>query len=314
MSFLRNTNKYHPGIFAGLKLGEDTKSLEKPRAWLQKQADAGCPQAQANLGVIYALGIGVPQDLNMAITLFKQAAEKGNGLAFYNLGVACEDFNVPSLPSNLAVDYYRKSAASGFHPAVLRMAVFGTRSCDAQTLKASYKMFKQLTKHPQMSHLDVYLLALAWLAACVLFGVGITKNRKKGIEKMENAARMGGKEAQWFMYQYYGNRSPGFPVDGTGIISSFDRLYPPFYNPFLHEVWHYVATDLKVTHSHSQYGNGEIQQAQGIVENAQKFMSGHYAMWLEELSWAQDSGIIELHEKKISSNHGDNTPVTSAFA
>ena len=55
------------------------------REWmpLAKQGNAG---AQSNLGAMYYLGLGVPQDEKTAVKWYNLAAKQGNASAQYNLG------------------------------------------------------------------------------------------------------------------------------------------------------------------------------------------------------------------------------------
>ncbi len=49
-------------------------------------AQQGIPEAQYNLGGMYAEGRGVPQNYGKAVKWFRKAAEQGNATAQYNLG------------------------------------------------------------------------------------------------------------------------------------------------------------------------------------------------------------------------------------
>jgi TPR repeat protein len=52
-------------------------------------AEQGNPVAQLNLGTMYNLGKGVPQDYTEAVNWYRKAAEQGNLDAQYNLGLMC---------------------------------------------------------------------------------------------------------------------------------------------------------------------------------------------------------------------------------
>ena len=53
---------------------------------LRAQAVQGDADAQYNLGVVYGIGIGVPQDAAEAARRFRLWAEQGTAQAQYNLG------------------------------------------------------------------------------------------------------------------------------------------------------------------------------------------------------------------------------------
>src|SRR5690606_38651112 len=54
---------------------------------LQARAEAGDAEAQRNLGSIYQMGQGVPQDLEQAARWYRAAAEQGHAVAQLNLAM-----------------------------------------------------------------------------------------------------------------------------------------------------------------------------------------------------------------------------------
>lgn len=54
--------------------------------WYQKAGMQGHPEAQTQVGLMHAGGIGVPKDMRTAAQLFSQAAKQGNTAAQYYLG------------------------------------------------------------------------------------------------------------------------------------------------------------------------------------------------------------------------------------
>ena len=56
------------------------------RLW-RTLAEQGDPDAQFNLGHMYHIGLGVPQDHQQAVFWDRQSAERGNGAAQFNVGV-----------------------------------------------------------------------------------------------------------------------------------------------------------------------------------------------------------------------------------
>ena len=55
--------------------------------WYRKAADQGDAIAQHNLGVMYSDGLGVPQDYAEAVKWYREAADQGEAAAQVNLGV-----------------------------------------------------------------------------------------------------------------------------------------------------------------------------------------------------------------------------------
>jgi uncharacterized protein len=58
--------------------------------WFKKAADKGHAGAQVNLGTLYSLGRGAPYSDHMALFWFQKAAEQRNALAFAKLGMMYE--------------------------------------------------------------------------------------------------------------------------------------------------------------------------------------------------------------------------------
>ena len=55
--------------------------------WYRLAAEQGNAQAQTKLGIMYNLGKGVPQDYKASVEWFRLAAEQGDAHAQYNLGL-----------------------------------------------------------------------------------------------------------------------------------------------------------------------------------------------------------------------------------
>ncbi len=83
------------------------------REWrpLAKQGDAA---AQNNLGVMYKMGQGVPQDDAEAVKWFRKAAEQGMAKAQYNLGLMYGNGEGVPQDDAKAVEWYRKAAEQGY--------------------------------------------------------------------------------------------------------------------------------------------------------------------------------------------------------
>lgn len=81
--------------------------------WFKKAADQGHSGAQVNLGTLYSLGRGAPYSDHMALFWFQKAAEQRNALAFAKLGMMYERGR--TVPQNLieAHMWYTLSVAYG---------------------------------------------------------------------------------------------------------------------------------------------------------------------------------------------------------
>jgi TPR repeat protein len=59
--------------------------------WYRKAAEQGFAEAQCNLGVMYRLGRGVPQDDAEAMRWYRKAAKQGNAQAQNGLIIMYEE-------------------------------------------------------------------------------------------------------------------------------------------------------------------------------------------------------------------------------
>ena len=80
---------------------------------IKSKAEAGEPNAQFNLGVMYLEGKGVPQNYAEAANWFKKAGEQGEATAQFNLGIM--HYKGLGMPKNYAeaINWLRKSADNG---------------------------------------------------------------------------------------------------------------------------------------------------------------------------------------------------------
>ena len=86
-------------------------------------ADQGNAAAQANLGVMYAKGQGVPQDYSEAVKWYRLAADQGDAIAQFNLGVMyAKGQGVPQDYSE-AVKWYRLAADQGYATAQFNLGI-----------------------------------------------------------------------------------------------------------------------------------------------------------------------------------------------
>ena len=78
--------QYNLGVMYanGVGVPQDDKTAVK---WYTLAAEQGHASAQYNLGVMYRKGQGVPQDDKTAVKWYTLAAEQGDAAAQYNLGL-----------------------------------------------------------------------------------------------------------------------------------------------------------------------------------------------------------------------------------
>jgi len=87
----------------------------------QKAASAGHTRAQINLGILYMRGLGLPRDLVNARAWLEKAAASGDPQALYTLGRAMDESSEQIAPDPVrAADLYRRAAEKGHVLAGLR--------------------------------------------------------------------------------------------------------------------------------------------------------------------------------------------------
>lgn len=103
-------------VFADYQEGKDAfDRMDYPTALKEFKllADQNDPLGQYGLGVMYDLGVGVPENSKEAAKWYRMAAEQGNADAQNNLGAMYEAGEGLPEDSKEAVKWYRRAAESG---------------------------------------------------------------------------------------------------------------------------------------------------------------------------------------------------------
>lgn len=94
----------------------DQPDYLQARSWFERAAQGGSPDGYADLGRLYAKGLGVNKDPVIALNLFNQAASRGSPDGMYRVGLAYFDgLGVPKNPTT-ACEWFLRAAAAGKHP------------------------------------------------------------------------------------------------------------------------------------------------------------------------------------------------------
>lgn len=98
------------------------QNLQKAVEWYHRSAEQGYVDAQYNLGLCYLLGEGVAVDEAASARWFRKAAEQGDAPSQYHLGRSCElGLGVPVHYEEAAL-WYRQAAEQGHPEAQLALA------------------------------------------------------------------------------------------------------------------------------------------------------------------------------------------------
>ncbi|MGC7561249.1 tetratricopeptide repeat protein [Pasteurella sp. PK-2025] len=129
-------------------------------------------QAQANLGILYAKGKGVEQDLDKAYWWFSEAAEKGSIKAINNLAVFYLQGHGVKKDVKHSIKLFERTADSGSEDAMVILGQIYEN--DLKQLKNAFKWFK---KAAEVGNYNAkYRIALMYE-----YGEGTKKNKKQAI-------------------------------------------------------------------------------------------------------------------------------------
>ncbi len=90
---------------------------------LRQAADKGNPRAMKNLGVCYENGDGVDKDIAKAVELYQRATDMGNAAAMCNLGVCYKNGDGVEKDIAKAVELYQRAADKGLAHAMSNLGV-----------------------------------------------------------------------------------------------------------------------------------------------------------------------------------------------
>lgn len=155
--------------------------------WYQKAAEQGDQVAQFNLGIMYSQGQGVATDVNQATAWYRKSAESGYSRAQYNLGSAYyANKNFAE-----ALKWFRMAADQG---EVSAMYNLGIMYIDGEGVKQDTKeAIKWLQKAAESGHTNAQFN----LAATYLEGApGQKRDLKQARIWMTRAAAQGDEEAK----------------------------------------------------------------------------------------------------------------------
>ena len=145
----------HTGVLPGPEQLEPTPAeIAKVRA----SAEQGDASAQNRLGIMYADGLGVPQDDAEAARLYRLAAEQGNAIAQSNLGViTLTGRGVPQDDAE-AIRWYRLAAEQGYAAGQRNLGVaYTTGRGVRQDNVAAYTWFSLAASAASGNFLDDYV-------------------------------------------------------------------------------------------------------------------------------------------------------------
>lgn len=173
-----------------LKSGKTQKDYVKALELFKVAADKGLPEAQNNLGLMYAHGKGQPQNNAEAVHWFAVAAESNHAPAMSNLGTM--------VLAGLGVERDESRAKALFEQAAelgspIAQNNLGIMYRDGIAVAESPK---QAARYFQEAVAQNYTLAYINLAELYSTGTGVEQDHSRAITLLQEAAALGDPQAQ----------------------------------------------------------------------------------------------------------------------
>jgi TPR repeat protein len=188
---------------------------EKGARWL-KDAEAGNPEAEFNLGLVYLHGDGTPKDPAKAAAWFEKSAIHGYAEAQFRLGrMYARGEGVPTDPAK-ALGWIEKAAGQGHAQAQFDLAGMYARGEGVSTDPA--KAVEWMEKAAAQGHAKAQGF-LGWMYA---EGEGVPRNAAKAVEWYQKAAAQGDAEAQFHLAGMYA-QGEGVPKNAVTAIAWYQK-------------------------------------------------------------------------------------------
>ena len=112
---------------------------------IQDKAQHGDVTAQYNMGSIYAIGEGVPQNYDQAFNWFEKAAKQGHIKSAHNIALLYEKGRGAPQDYNQAVNWYKRAVSAGYADSQLNLGVMYAKGLGVErdTSKA-IELFKMI--------------------------------------------------------------------------------------------------------------------------------------------------------------------------
>jgi localization factor PodJL len=118
------------------------QNLDDAAKWLDRAAQAGVVPAIFRLGTFYEKGLAVKKDVDIARRYYMQAAERGHAKAMHNLAVLDADGGGKGANYKGAAQWFRKAADRGVADSQFNLGILYARGIGVEAnLAESYKWF-----------------------------------------------------------------------------------------------------------------------------------------------------------------------------
>ena len=165
--------------------------------WFGRAAEQGYAPAQSELGGMYYSGKGVVQDFSLALDWFGRAAKQGYIMAQHNLGVLYDKSEGVVQDFSLALLWYHRAAGQGYAPSQNSLGVmYGNDKGVVQDFSLALDWFGRAAKQG-------YVPAQYNLGMMYYYGKGVEEDVSLAMEWFLVAAMQGHKPAQYMLRRDY---------------------------------------------------------------------------------------------------------------
>lgn len=298
-------------LFEGVQIGLNQDSqLLKIFHWLTGQAEAGNPKAMTNLGVMYAMGLGIPFDTSLSFHWFQQAAMHEDLAGIHNSGRAYEKAEGVHFNPDAALVHYKQAARLGFIPSMLALVNW----ISASPYHTEKDVF-EACKAPAALHNPE---ALYRLGLCYRNGTGTTRNTRKGIMLLTQSAELDYLPAQATLRDYYCYKPADRPTRVWRPRMASDEEMAIIWN-FVAQTLHGLddglahfllprATKIGLAYPFSGCDLGHRKVCNDIFRAIHAYQAEQRTLFVESRRWAEESGIKSLYPESVQDSPSTTDP------
>lgn len=176
-------NIYQHGTFGFEKCADTAFKL------YLRAADSGLAEAKHKVGMAYALGKGIEEDLDKALDYLMPLEYEAYSDASYIVGKALLEGNCVEKDINQGIRCLRKSAQQEYSPACYLLAeCYLKEEAVKKNAKKAFHLLKKACWHS-------YKPAYYRYAMCLLDGIGCERNEERGLMYLDDAVNAGNADA-----------------------------------------------------------------------------------------------------------------------
>lgn len=201
----------HAGSLIPKNVDEATRLAERSRPRLEELAQAGNSEAQDVLGNFFNMGIGCQQDLRLAVSWYRKAAEQNLARAQLHLGQMYESGKGVSTDPTEAVKWYRMAAEQNNSFAQVQCSLGGMYERGEGVVKDPTEAVKWYRRAAEQDYPEAQSL----LGFMYQQGKGVTKDPVEAVKWLRMAAERNNAVAQNNLGVMYSN--------GAGLAKDDDE-------------------------------------------------------------------------------------------